>query len=82
MTDPDLIATCSARGYRDPVFATLDRQIAAGLGDRRRIGGPKRVPRRDSEIAQARGIEPWMLRRERYLLAAGRIEQLNREEAG
>ena len=38
--------------------------------------------RRDTEIARARGIPTWKLRRERYLLATGRIDDLNREEGG
>jgi hypothetical protein len=40
----------------------------------------QRERKTDSEIARARNIEPWMLRRERYLVATGRVRELVAEE--
>lgn len=36
--------------------------------------------RRDTAVAKWRGVPRWLVRRERYLVATGRIEQLNAEE--
>lgn len=41
----------------------------------------QRERRTDAAIARARRIEPWMLRRERYLVATGRDRQIDEEQA-
>jgi hypothetical protein len=40
----------------------------------------KRERKNDAAIARARNIEPWRLRRERYLVGTGRVRQLVDEE--
>jgi hypothetical protein len=76
-----------APGSRDPIFEELDRRLAEEAEDLRRKTlaaaaiaepakprGKRKRKKRDSQIAQAFRIEPWMLRRARYLRATGRID--------